>query len=145
VMLRSSDFQHNNMIAPKFTCDGIDLSPQLFWEDSPRGTKSYALTVVDPDAPGGEFIHWLICDIPFDTKSIDQGRVPKGAKQVQNDFGKKDYGGPCPPSGTHRYIFTIYALDVTHLEGVDQKNFFKMAEKHTIAKAELIGLYSRRK
>jgi Raf kinase inhibitor-like YbhB/YbcL family protein len=144
-MLRSSDFQHNNMIPPKFTCDGIDLSPQLSWEDSPRGTKSYALTVVDPDAPGGEFIHWLICDLPSDTKSIDQGRVPKGAKQVQNDFGKKDYGGPCPPSGTHRYIFTIYALNVTHLEGVDQKNFFKMAEQHSLAKAELIGLYSRRK
>lgn len=143
--LTSSDFQHNSTIPSKFTCDGADISPRLSWEDSPSGTKSYALTVVDPDAPGGDFVHWLICDIPKDTKGIDQGKMPKDAQQIQNDFGNKNYGGPCPPSGTHRYIFTIYALDINHLEGVDQKNFLKTVEKHTLAKAELIGLYSRRK
>ena len=143
--MTSNDFQHNSMIPSKFTCDGADISPRLSWEDSPSGTKSYALTIVDPDAPGGEFIHWLICDLAKDMKDIDQGKMPKDAQQIQNDFGKKDYGGPCPPSGTHRYIFTIYALDISHLEGVDQKNFFKTVEKHTLAKAELIGLYSRKK
>ena len=74
---------------------------------------------------------------------IDQGSLPKGAKHVRNDFGKKEYGGPCPPSETHRYIFTLYALDTDHLEGVNKYNFFEKAEEHTIGKAELTGLYTR--
>jgi hypothetical protein len=142
--IKSSDFEHNSRIPPKFTCDGADVSPQLSWEDVPEETKSFALSMVDLDAPGGEFIHWLVHDIPRDERSIGQGKVPEGAKQVQNDYGKKDYGGPCPPPGTHRYVFTIYALDVSHLEGVSRYNFFKTVKEHTITKAELTGLYSRR-
>jgi len=141
--LRSRNFEDGGRIPSEFTCDGRDVSPQLSWEDAPDGTKSFALSVVDPDAPGGTFIHWLVCGIPEDADEIDQGRLPDGAKQVRNDFGKKDYGGPCPPSGTHRYVFTLYALDTEYLEGVNEHNFFEMVEEHTLGKAALTGLYKR--
>ena len=142
--LKSNDFRDGENIPPKFTCDGEDISPQLSWENAPNETKSYALSVTDPDAPGGEFIHWLVYDIPKDVRNIDQACLPKAAKQVVNDFGKKEYGGLCPPYGTHRYIFTLYALDTEHLENFNKRNFFHEVEKHTLEKAELKGLYKRR-
>lgn len=142
--LRSRAFEDGGHIPSEFTCDGEDVSPQLSWEDAPDGTESFALSVTDPDAPGGEFIHWLVYDIPRDVESIDRGGLPDGAKQVENDFGKRDYGGPCPPSGTHRYIFTIYALDTGHLESINKSNFFDGVEKHAPDRAELMGLYKRR-
>ena len=140
--LKSEDFEDNNEIPSEFTCDGRDVSPQLSWEDVPAETKSFTLSVADPDAPMGTFIHWLVFDIPKEVNNIARGTVP--GKQVENDFGKKDYGGPCPPSGTHRYIFTLYALDVEHLEDVDKNNFFSKVEEHTIGKAVLTGLYRRK-
>ena len=142
--LKSSDFQDNGNIPSEFTCDGRDISPQLSWEDAPAETKSYALSVADPDAPGGTWIHWLVYDIPKDVRSIYRGSLPGGAKQVENDFGRKEYGGPCPPSGTHRYIFTICALDTEHLKGISKRNFFDEVEKHTLEKAVLKGLYKRK-
>jgi len=142
--LKSKDFEENSNIPSEFTCDGKDISPQLSWEDAPAGTKSFALSVTDPDAPGGTWIHWLVHDIPKDVRSIDRGSLPKGAKQVENDFGNKDYGGPCPPSGTHRYIFTIYALDAERLEDINKRNFFDRVGKHTLDKAVLKGLYKRK-
>ena len=142
--LKSKDFREGDNIPPKFTCDGEDISPQLSWENAPNETESFALSVTDPDAPGGEFIHWLVYDIPKDVRSIDQASLPKAAKQVANDFGKKDYGGPCPPSGTHRYIFTLYALDTEHLENINKNNFFQEVKKHSLEKAQLKGLYKRR-
>ncbi|RLI45217.1 YbhB/YbcL family Raf kinase inhibitor-like protein [Candidatus Bathyarchaeota archaeon] len=143
--LESKDFQDGSTIPSEFTCDGRDISPQLSWEDVPEGTKSFALSVTDPDAPGGEFIHWLVYDIPQDVRNIDRASVPEGAEQVENDFGKKEYGGPCPPSGTHRYIFTLFALDTEHLKDVNRNNFFDKVEKHSLAKAELKGLYQRKR
>ena len=142
--LRSRNFEDGGRIPSEFTCDGRDVSPQLSWEDIPDGTKSFALSVADPDASGGTFIHWLVYDIPEDVNEVEQGSLPEGAKQVRNDFGKKEYGGPCPPSGTHRYVFTLYALDIEHLEGVNGYNFFEKVEEHTLSKAELMGLYKRR-
>ena len=142
--LKSKDFEDNSNIPSNFTCDGRDVSPQLSWEDVPDETKSFALSVTDPDAPGGTWIHWLVHDISKDVRSIEQGGLPKGAKQVENDFGMEDYGGPCPPSGTHRYIFTIYALDTEHLEGVTKRNFSVKVEEHTLGKAVLKGLYKRK-
>jgi len=142
--LKSRDFEHGGNIPPEFTCDGKDVSPQLSWDDAPSGTESFALSVNDPDAPGGEFIHWLVYDIPKDVKSIDRASLPKGAKQIENDFGRKEYGGPCPPSGTHRYIFTLYSLDTKQLKDVNKYNFFEKVEEHTLTKSELIGLYKRR-
>jgi len=142
--LKSRDFEDNGNIPSEFTCDGRDISPQLSWEDAPAETKSFALSVTDPDAPRGTWIHWFVHDVPRDVRSIDRGSLPKGAKQVENDFGMKNYGGPCPPSGTHRYIFTLYALDVERLEGVNKRNFFDKVEKHALEKAVLKGLYKRK-
>ncbi|MFQ6085075.1 MAG: YbhB/YbcL family Raf kinase inhibitor-like protein [Candidatus Bathyarchaeia archaeon] len=142
--LRSRDFEDGGNIPPEFTCDGEDVSPRLSWEDVPEKTRSFALSVTDPDAPRGEFIHWLVYDIPSDLRNIDRGGLPEGAKQVENDFMKKDYGGPCPPSGTHRYFFTLYALDTEHLENVNRYNFFDQVKAHTISEAKLMGLYRRR-
>ncbi len=141
--LKSNDFEDDKTIPIKFTCDGDDVSPQLYWEDIPNMTKSFALSIEDPDAPMGTFIHWLVYDIPRRTASFDQGRLPREARQVTNDFGKEDYGGPCPPSGTHRYIFTLYALDVEHLKGVTRTDFFRIVEEHTMDKVKLTGLYKR--
>jgi len=142
--LKSKDFEENGNIPSEFTCDGKDISPQLSWDNAPAETKSFALSVADPDAPVGTWIHWLVYDIPKDARSIDRGSPPKGAKQVENDWGRREYGGPCPPSGTHRYIFTIYALDTERLEGISKRNFFKEVEKHTLEKAVLKGLYKRK-
>ena len=142
--LKSRDFKENGNIPSEFTCDGRDVSPQLSWEDAPAETKSFALSVTDPDAPGGTWIHWLVHDVPKDVRNIDQGSLPAGAKQVENDFGKKDYGGPCPPYGTHRYIFTLYALDTENLEDSGKRNFFDEVEKHTLDKAVLKGLYKKK-
>lgn len=142
--LRSDDFENNGRIPSRFTCDGEDVSPHLAWSNPPTEVKSYALSVVDPDAPGGSFIHWLVYDIPSDCLEIGRGSLPAGAKEVENDFGRRRYGGPCPPSGTHRYIFTLHALNVERLEGVTRRNFFQKVEEKTIAKATLTGLYSRR-
>jgi len=142
--LKSEDFEDSGMIPSEFTCDGRDIPPQLSWTEVPEGTKSFALSVTDPDAPGGTWIHWLVYDIPKDVREIERGTLPEGAKEVVNDFGKKSYGGPCPPSGTHRYFFTVYALDTEHLEGLTKRNFFDVVEKHKIEKAAIKGRYKRR-
>jgi Raf kinase inhibitor-like YbhB/YbcL family protein len=142
--LKSKDFVDNSSIPAEFTCDGRNISPQLSWEDVPEGTKSFALAVTDPDAPGGTWIHWLVYDISKELREIERGTLPEGAKEVENDFGKRPYGGPCPPSGTHRYFFTIYALDTEQLEGINKHNFLDEVEKHSIQKAAIKGLYKRR-
>ncbi|UCG69265.1 MAG: YbhB/YbcL family Raf kinase inhibitor-like protein [Thermoplasmata archaeon] len=142
--IKSNDFEPSGLIPPLFTCDGQDISPHLAWEEVPEGTKSLALIVDDPDAPAGTWVHWLICNIPANVREVPQGRIPAGAHQVRNDFGKANYGGPCPPGGTHRYFFKLYALNVGSLEGVDERNFYEKVEEHKIAEAVLMGKYSRR-
>jgi len=142
--LLSQDFEENQTIPSRFTCDGEDICPQLHWEDVPEGTRSFALSMTDADALGGTFIHWLVHDIPKDVRSIERGGLPMGAKQVKNDFGKERYGGPCPPSGTHRYYFRLYALDIDHLRDIKKGNFFKLVDEHALAKAELMGTYRRK-
>jgi Raf kinase inhibitor-like YbhB/YbcL family protein len=142
--LESKDFVDNGSIPSEFTCDGRNVSPQLSWENVPDRTKSFALAVTDPDAPGGTWIHWLVHNISKELREIDRASLPEGAEEVQNDFGRKRYGGPCPPSGTHRYFFTIYALDTERLEGVNKRNFFDTVEQHTIEEATIKGLYKRR-
>ncbi|MFB0563372.1 MAG: YbhB/YbcL family Raf kinase inhibitor-like protein [Candidatus Lokiarchaeia archaeon] len=143
--LRSKDFEHEGMIPSHFTCDGADISPQLEWIDVPTGTKSFALIVDDPDAPVGTWVHWLVCEIPPNVVTIPQNSLPRNVRQVKNDFGKVEYGGPCPPSGTHRYFFKLYALDVEKLEGVDnKKSFYQKVEEHKIGEAVLMGRYKRK-
>lgn len=143
--LISNDFKNQERIPALHTCDGKNVSPHLSWSEAPKETKSFALSCIDPDAPGGDFIHWLIHDIPANINEIAQGGpIPKGAKEIPNDFGKTSYGGPCPPSGTHRYIFIIYALKKDRLEGVTKRSFKEIVKSHSIGKAELVGLYSRK-
>jgi len=138
--LTSPNFKNNELIPKKFTCEGDDINPTLVIEDIPAGTKSLALIVDDPDARG--WVHWVVYDIPVVTR-IEENSIP--GKQGMNDFGKKDYGGPCPPSGTHRYFFKIYALDKELGLGgrVDKAALENAMKGHILEKAELIGLYKR--
>jgi Raf kinase inhibitor-like YbhB/YbcL family protein len=142
--IKSKDFVNEGMIPSYFTCDDKDVSPQLSWEEVPEGTKSFALIVDDPDAPGGTWVHWLVCDIPSNVREMAQGEVPQGALQVKNDFGKVDYGGPCPPGGIHRYFFKLHALNVNNLTDVDENNFNQKVREHSIAVAILMGTYKRK-
>jgi len=142
--LTSNDFKHNQMMDSKFTCDGKNISPHLKWENAPTGTKSYSLSCIDPDAPSGDFIHWIIINIPASMTEIPQGG-PIPGMEVENDFRKPKYGGPCPPSGTHRYFFKIYALNIEKLEGISKKNFRNKFDEHLLESAEIIGLYKRKR
>lgn len=141
--LESNAFKDESSIPRKYTCQGADISPELHWSGAPENTKSFALIVDDPDAPAGTWIHWLICDIDSNIDAISENSVPPGSKQVRNDFGKRDYGGPCPPSGKHRYFFRLHALDVPKLNNVDQDNFYDVVDEHSIEKAILMGTYKK--
>lgn len=143
--IKSKDFVNEGMIPSYFTCDDKDVSPQLSWEEAPKETRSFALIMDDPDAPMGTWVHWLMCNIPPSIREIEQGVVPQGALQVKNDFGKVNYGGPCPPSGVHRYFFKLYALKVDNLTGVNESNFHQKVRENNIGEAFLMGMYTRRK
>ena len=141
--LESKSFPNEEMIPHLYTCDGQNRSPHLTWSEVPEDAKSFALSVIDPDAPGRDFIHWLIINISAGVTEIAEGEVPEGAEQIVNDFGMKEYGGPCPPSGTHRYFFTVYALDTEKLSSVKKGNFLDIVNRHKIASVQLMGKYSR--
>ena len=144
--ITSSAFQEGAEIPSKFTCDGADTSPPLQIADIPSEAKSLALIVDDPDAPSGLFTHWLVWNIPPQTGSVREGSAPKGA-QGANDFGKSGYGGPCPPSGTHRYYFKVFALD-RELDlpfGAKRGQLDAAMKGHVVAQGDLIGRYSRQK
>ncbi len=142
--LWSEDFQHEGMIPRLFSCDGEDVSPHLAWDAVPGDTASFAVIVDDPDAPMGTWVHWLLCDISSEAREIPRGVVPEGSRQVTNDFGKENYGGPCPPTGTHRYFFKLYALRVEILPTITARNFYQLVEQNKIGEAVLMGTYSRR-
>ncbi len=141
--LRSNDFENNGDMPSELTCEGQDISPHLAWSGAPEGTKSFAVSCIDPDAPMGDFVHWLVCNIPANVNELQKGEKPPGL-EIENDFGKPGYGGPCPPSGKHRYFFVVYALDVEKLEGVTKENFLQVVGEHTIDRAELVGLYQKK-
>jgi hypothetical protein len=144
MQLKSPEFEAGGNIPSKFTCDGDDVSPELEIVDLAENTKTLALIVDDPDAPGKTWLHWLVYDIaPVST--IEEGDVP--GKQGMNDFGKKNYGGPCPPSGRHRYFFRLHALDseLNLQEGASRKDVEREMQGHVLEKAELMGLYQRNK
>jgi len=142
--LKSADFENGDNIPSEFTCDGNDVSPQLSWEGVPKETKSFALRCDDPDGMSGNFIHWLVYGITKNVRNTNRGSPPEGARLVENDFGKKEYGGPCPHFGTHRYVFALFALNTEHLTGINRSNFADKVAEHTIAKAELMGRYKRK-
>ena len=141
--LWSGDFQQDGMIPRMFTCDDRDVSPHLAWDGVPPGARSLALIVDDPDAPAGTWVHWLVCDIPPTVREVPRGTVPAGATQVRNDFGRPGYGGPRPPSGTHRYLHKLYALDAPRLGAADKRAFYAEVERHKLAEAVLMGKYMR--
>lgn len=144
--ISSTAFRHNGMVPAKYTCDGTDVSPPLAIEGVPENATSLALIVDDPDAPAGTWVHWVVWNIDPKTKEIAEGSVPKGVKQGMNDFRKRDYGGPCPPSGTHRYFFKLYALDtlLSLGTGAEKADLERSMHGHLLARAEIIGLYRRR-
>lgn len=142
--LTSKDFKQNEIMDSKYTCDGKNISPHLKWEGAPASTKSFAISCNDPDAPAGDWIHWYVINIPAKTTELPQGGPVPGI-EVENDFRKKNYGGPCPPSGTHRYFFRVFALKVDKLEGVTKKNFREKVKEQMIESAEMVGLYKRKK
>ena len=140
--IKSPEFEQNKFIPGKFTCEGLDINPELIIEDIPQNAQSLALIMDDPDAPMGTWVHWVVFDIPLASR-IAENSVP--GKLGITDSGRKDYHGPCPPSGTHRYFFKIYALDTTLnlKEGVTKKDLEKAMQGHILDKAELIGLYKK--
>jgi Raf kinase inhibitor-like YbhB/YbcL family protein len=143
----SSAFQEGGNIPSKFTCDGADVNPALRFEGAPAETKSLVLIVDDPDAPVDLFTHWLVWNIDPKASEIAENSAPGGAVQGTNDFPKKGYGGPCPPSGTHRYYFKIFALDQTLglKPGAKRAEVDAAMRGHVVAQGELMGRYSRKK
>ena len=140
--LTSTEFENNGFIPKRFTCQGEDINPLLFIEGIPEGTKSLVLIVDDPDALVGTWIHWIVYDIPVVAR-IEENSVP--GKQGSNDFGRINYGGPCPPTGTHRYFFKIYALDkeLNLEEGKSKQDVQWAMQGHILDNAELVGLYKK--
>lgn len=141
----TSTFANEEKIPSAFTCDGQNISPELIISKVPAQTKSLAIIVDDPDAPAGTFTHWVLYNIPPNTHKIDSKNLPKESLQGINDFGQIGYGGPCPPSGTHRYFFKLYALDnIIPKKRLIKTQLEQEIEGHIIAQSELIGKYSRK-
>jgi Raf kinase inhibitor-like YbhB/YbcL family protein len=139
-------FKDNGTIPSKYTCDGADINPPLVIEHVPDGVKSLALIVDDPDAPAGTWVHWVLWNVHPGTREIKENSVPKGALQGLNDFRKQQYGGPCPPSGTHRYFFKLYALDtiLTLSPRTTKTELEESMKGYVIEKAHITGLYKRK-
>lgn len=148
--LSSSAFSNGGKIPPKYTCEGDDVSPALTWSGAPQGTKSLALIVDDPDAPDPAkpqrvYVHWVVYNIPPASNGISEGgSPPSGAVTGSNDWDKKQYGGPCPPIGRHRYFFKLYALDTTlNLSSAKKKDVEDAMKGHILGQTELMGTYQK--
>ena len=150
IKIKSPAFVPGGKIPGKYTCDGMDISPPLAWTLGPEGTKTFALICDDPDAPMGTWVHWVLFNLPADIIELRENVLPErelksGTKQGMNDFRKIGYGGPCPPGGTHRYYFKLYALDTEiNLEaGATKSELLKAMEGHILAEGQLMGRYER--
>lgn len=144
--LTSSAFEQNHPIPARYTCDGVNHHPPLAFSQVPGEAQSLTLVVEDPDAPTKVFTHWLVYDIPPSVQHIPEQEVPLSGTVGVNDFGTRRYQGPCPPSGTHRYIFRLFALD-TRLalpEGARKEDVLAKMKGHVLATTELVGTYARR-
>jgi Raf kinase inhibitor-like YbhB/YbcL family protein len=148
--ITSSVFEEGAMIPQKYTCKGVDVSPPLKIENVPEGTKALALICDDPDAPVGTWVHWVLFDLPPDTQELKEAipaekTLKNGAIHGTNDFKKFGYGGPCPPSGVHRYFFKFYALD-TKLGikvGATKKEVLAAMKGHILAEGQLMGRFTK--
>lgn len=145
MQITSDAFNNNESIPSKYTCDGSNMNPPLSLDGIQPEAKSVALIVDDPDAPAGTWTHWLVWNIDPVTAEIVEGAFPKNAVQGVNDFGKVEYGGPCPPSGEHRYYFKAYSLGkmLDLPSGSSKDDLLSAMENHILQTSELIGLYSR--
>jgi Raf kinase inhibitor-like YbhB/YbcL family protein len=143
--ISSPAFENSGMIPSRYTCDDIDVNPPLRIENVPSAARSLTLIVDDPDAPMGTWVHWVVWNIDPGLSEIRENSVPKGGKEGINDFRKHSYGGPCPPSGTHRYFFKLYALDTTPDIGAhaEKAHIEKAMKGHIIAQTQLMGRYRR--
>jgi hypothetical protein len=156
IKITSTAFQQGGPIPAKYTCEGQDVSPPLAWADVPATANSIALIVDDPDAPDPAkpqrvYVHWVIYNIPTSATSLPESAsksgLPKGAVQGKNDWGKPEYGGPCPPIGRHRYFFKLYALDtlLTGLSSASKADLEKAMKGHVVASGELMATYEKTK
>lgn len=151
IRLTSPAFQDAANIPQRYTCDGEDVSPELHWDELPAETKSVALVCDDPDAPGGDWVHWVLYNLHPKTTTLPTGvpaqsTLADGALQGQNDFHRPGYGGPCPPPGKpHRYFFRLYALDtdLTLPAGASRDEFLRAIKGHVLAEGQLMGRYGR--
>jgi Raf kinase inhibitor-like YbhB/YbcL family protein len=149
--LSSPAFAEGQPIPKKFTCDGLDVSPPLRWQDAPAATKSFALIMDDPDAPAGTWVHWVIFNLPATMKELPEGlqkteQIAGGALQGRNSFPKIGYNGPCPPLGKpHRYFFKLYALDamLDSKPGATKPDVERATKGHILAETHLMGRYGR--
>jgi Raf kinase inhibitor-like YbhB/YbcL family protein len=146
ITITSTAFKEGKMIPKKCTCDGTNVFPQLAWSGIPASARSIALICEDPDAPSGIWTHWIVFNMPSVTKEIPEGGgLPAGSKEGTNDFKRLDYRGPCPPSGTHRYYFKIYAVDMTLnlKEGATRADLLSAMQGHIIEQGQIMGTYKR--
>lgn len=149
--LSSPAFEHNGMIPAQYTCQGKNISPALQWAGAPANTQSFALIVDDPDAPGGTWVHWVVFNIPASTNQLKEntknGSFMLGRTSFSSSKKPAYYGGPCPPSGTHHYHFTLYALDTMLKlnQGANKDELLAAMNGHILGQAELVGLYKKTK
>ncbi len=148
--LTSGAFAEGNAIPTRYSCQGEDMSPPLAWQGAPAATQSFALIMDDPDAPGQTWVHWIVYNLPATTHALPEGvtagtALSGNAAQGRNSWGRNDYGGPCPPSGTHRYFFKLYALDsVLELPtGASKDDVLHAMEGHILAETQLMGTYRK--
>ena len=141
--ISTSAFSNNGIIPVTYTCDGDDVAPQLNWSNPPGNTKSFALILSDPDAPGGEWDHWILYNIPADTTSLNDS-LPAGTLVGKNSWGAARYNGPCPPKGSkHHYYFTLYALDgmLNLPAGASGQNVRHAIKNHVLQKTQLMAMF----
>lgn len=149
IKVTSTAFTEGEALPRQYTCDGVNISPPLEWTPTP-GAKTLAIVCDDPDAPAGPWTHWLVYNLPGPTMGLienmpAQEKVGGGGMQGTNGFGKIGYGGPCPPSGTHRYFFKLYALDaeLPLQPGAAKDQLMKAMEGHVLALGQLMGRYAK--
>jgi Raf kinase inhibitor-like YbhB/YbcL family protein len=150
IKLTSAAFKEGEPIPRAYTCNGVNISPPLEWSGVPKTAKTIAIVSDDPDAPGGTWVHWVLYNLPADNIGLVENMPAKetlkaGGFQGKNDFGKTAYGGPCPPSGTHRYVFKIYALDseLPLKAGATKAELLKAMDDHVVLQGQLMGTYRR--
>lgn len=150
IKLTSTAFNEGQTIPRTYTCDGMNVSPPLEWSGVPKTARTLAIIADDPDAPGGMWVHWVLYNLPADNIGLVENlpateKLVASGFQGKNDFEKIGYGGPCPPSGTHRYFFKIYALDVelSLKAGATKAEVEKAMEGHIVGQGQLMGTYSR--